>query len=188
MRVQRYFFICMLAFAAVVMSSAAEKDSQADSLLLQRVYDYASQIDTTGVAGSHTHAYQRFLINTQRRNFLLLAVPTMYGVAHSGKRQFAGEFYDDVEVLDLGKTSSKHCSNTLRQPSIARQSLTRICCLLFTGKTIASIGISSFILISSTPKSSSRQGLTTRSWYQDVPLWKRRREELCRQICMENLI
>ena len=108
MRVQRYFFICVFTFAVVARSLAADKYRQADSLLLQRVFDFASRIDTTGVSGSHTHAYQRFLISTDRRNILLSAVPTMYGVAHGGKRQFAGEFYDDVEMQGIGKTTSKH--------------------------------------------------------------------------------
>ena len=68
----------------------------ADTVLLNRIFNYAQTIDTTSVEGSYTYAYHRFFISTDKRNAILLAVPTMYGVAHGGARKFAGEFFEKI--------------------------------------------------------------------------------------------
>lgn len=76
---------------------------RADSLLLNRIFNYAATVDTTGLTGSSTYAYLRFNLNVTRRNFALLAVPTMYRIAHGGCREYLGENYDKVNFHALNK-------------------------------------------------------------------------------------
>ena len=94
-----YRVIIVLTIWLVATGDAAAKK---DTLLLSRMYGYAETIDTANVAGSHTFAYQRFFIKTDRRNALLMGVPTMWGVAHSGNRAFAGEAYERVNFYGIG--------------------------------------------------------------------------------------
>ena len=68
--------------------------------VMSRVFSYASGVKaSTANADSVTsHTYIKYRISTDRRNFTLLAVPTMYAVAHSGERKHIGEAYDKIEI------------------------------------------------------------------------------------------
>jgi hypothetical protein len=78
-----------------------------DTTVINRIFRYAASVDTSGIEGTHTYAYQRFFINTKKRNPILMAVPTMYGIAHGGARSFAGEFYDKVDFHSYGHYDTK---------------------------------------------------------------------------------
>lgn len=115
MRTQRYvFLLLMLALAA--LTATAKGRVKADMLLLSRIFRYAETVDTNGVNGSQTHAYQRFYLSTDKRNIFLLAVPSMYGVAHGGARQFAGEFYDRIQFQDIARYESERLLETSSIP------------------------------------------------------------------------
>jgi len=106
MGVQRYFFI-LLAMLIMTTAAAKDKEKKEVSLLMEHIYKYGESIDTTGIKASSTQVYQRFFFSTDRRNLLLMAVPTMYSVAHGGARQFAGEFYDKMTFNSIGDFKSK---------------------------------------------------------------------------------
>ena len=70
----------------------------ADDLVLQRVFGYAGR-QARDTVNSSTYVYTRYNINTVRRNFTLMFVPSMYAVAH-GRREHAGETYMRIDVND----------------------------------------------------------------------------------------
>lgn len=67
-----------------------------DTDLLDKVFGYAAHIDTTSHDSIVKYSYQKFFISTDRRNFTLLAVPSLYAIAHGDTRQFVGERYDRI--------------------------------------------------------------------------------------------
>lgn len=86
-----------------------------DSTLLNRIFNYASGIDTAGLAGTKTYAYMRFNLNVKKRNFTLLPVPTMYRIAHGGCREYIGEDYNQITFRSFEdfETQSKICLSTI---------------------------------------------------------------------------
>ena len=106
MEVQRYFFIIVLSALLALPDSMYGRVKQ-DTTVINRIFRYAASVDTSGIEGTHTYAYQRFFINTKKRNPILMAVPTMYGIAHGGARSFAGEFYDKVDFHSYGHYDTK---------------------------------------------------------------------------------
>ena len=90
MRRMGCLILCLCLTAQVYARDGKDTD------LLGKVFGYASRIDTTLQDSIVKFTYQKFLISIDRRNFTLLAVPTLFHVAHGGKRQFAGEQYDRI--------------------------------------------------------------------------------------------
>lgn len=86
-----------------------------DSALLNRIFNYASGIDTAGLTGTRTYTYRRFNLNVKRRNFTLLPVPTMYRIAHGCCREYVGEDYNQVTFKSFNdlETQSKICLSTI---------------------------------------------------------------------------
>lgn len=103
---RRYAFLLVLS-VLMCLTATAKSRVKGDTVLLSRIFHYAETVDTSGVNGSQTYAYQRFHISTDKRNVFLLAVPSMYGVAHGGARQFAGEFYDRIQFHDIARYDSE---------------------------------------------------------------------------------
>lgn len=108
--------LVMFALSALLADAATTAAPDDNSALLRRVYAYS---DSLGAAkpDSVNYAYSRFLISTDKRNVLLMAVPTMYGVAHSGARQFAGESIDRIRIDSLGQPIVERVAvvNTIRR-------------------------------------------------------------------------
>ncbi len=69
--------------------------------LLQRIFRYTSVFDTCRQDTTTTYAYQKYILQTRRRNVILLSVPTMYTIAHGGDREYIGEAYDRVSAHGL---------------------------------------------------------------------------------------
>ena len=96
------FMLCLTACP----TKAANKD---DALLMKRVFAYASAMDTIKFSPSELYSYMKFDIRTRRRNAILMAVPSMYAVAHGGKREYVGESYakmvfrsmNDMDVTNI---------------------------------------------------------------------------------------
>lgn len=79
-----------------IFAQAADRNK---AEMLRRMFNYVTTIDTSHLVDVQTsYAYTKYSISTDRRNFLLLAVPTMYIVAHGGERNHLGESYDKVTV------------------------------------------------------------------------------------------
>lgn len=98
-------FLLALTMFPVLPSHGKSRKSDGP-LVLRRVFSYAATVDTVGWGGTVSYSYMKYGIETRRRNFLLLAVPTMFAVAHSGQRQHVGEGYDRLTVRGDGRLES----------------------------------------------------------------------------------
>ena len=99
--------ILSLLLATFLPFAGATAKVRPDTLMLQKIYSYASTVDTTGMQGLHNYAYHRFEISIPKRNITLMAVPTMYGIANRDVRTFVGEFYDRVDFDGYGKFKNR---------------------------------------------------------------------------------
>lgn len=88
----RLWGLFIYLFIPLQVGAMVDKDGD----LLEKVFGYAALIDTTAQDSIVKFSYQKFFISTDQRNFTLLAVPTLYTIAHGGARQFVGERYDRI--------------------------------------------------------------------------------------------
>ncbi len=103
-RFLKYIIISLILVSQNTICDASDKH---DRMVLSKVWYYSSQIDTTENISLHEYAYHKFLIKTQKRNFTLLAVPSMYNVAHGSSRKFVRELYDEVDIKNLNTYETK---------------------------------------------------------------------------------
>lgn len=92
---------------ALALAAAAFAEERYDKKLLQRVYRYASTIDTTDIAGTQTYDYSRFLFRVERRNPTLLLVPSVYAIARGAQREYTGETYSRITYHSINNFDSK---------------------------------------------------------------------------------
>lgn len=69
---------------------------------MKRVFGYAASIDTTNLKPRENYAYLKYDIRTNRRNAILLGIPTMFAIANAGDRDHVGETYDRVVMRRPG--------------------------------------------------------------------------------------
>lgn len=91
------------------------KDTFRDSVM-NRIFDYPKQVDTTVFAPQSSYAYTKFVMRTNHRNFTLALVPTMYAIAHGAGRQFMGEYYSKLTFNKQHKLESKRLLNVSTIP------------------------------------------------------------------------
>lgn len=72
-------FLCLAASGHA--RNTAPKNAFRDSVL-NRIYAYASQRDTSTEDSKVTYSYTKFKLRTNKRNATLMLVPSMYVVAH----------------------------------------------------------------------------------------------------------
>lgn len=98
----RISFIRLIALALLTLLpttiSAAEKY---DAGILQKLFNYVNTIDTTNHDSIVRYCYHQYIIKTDKRNIILLAVPTLYEVGHVKSRKFSREFYDQITFRGL---------------------------------------------------------------------------------------
>lgn len=98
----RSAMVCLIAFPLFMLMpahlSAAEKY---DSSILQKLFNYVNTIDTTNHDSIVRYCYYRYIIKTNKRNIIMLAVPTLYEVGHVKSRKFSREFYDKITFRGL---------------------------------------------------------------------------------------
>lgn len=70
---------------------------------MKRVFSYASSVDTTGYKSNESYVYLKYDLRTNRRNAILLAIPTMFAVANGGDREHVGETYSRVVATRPGE-------------------------------------------------------------------------------------
>lgn len=110
---KRYFLmICLTANA--FLSVLADEPSRLD--IIDRIYQYASTIDTTVAIEETTYEYTRFKFNVERKNPTLLLVPSVYAIAHSVQREYVGETYRRVTMHRFGDYESKLLLRTTTVP------------------------------------------------------------------------
>ena len=83
----------LISILALFMSTICAQADKKSIVLLQRIHNYAATIDTTNHASEVSYTYTRTTFNVERRNFLLMLVPTVYAISHGKQR--------------LGRTSAK---------------------------------------------------------------------------------
>ena len=100
MNTKKYLYILIFLLFGILSAIAEDRDDS-DIKILRRIWSYRSSIDTSLIKADTTYSYNRFYIRTQRRNILLLAIPSMYEVAHGKRREFMFENYNRVIFNDL---------------------------------------------------------------------------------------
>ena len=75
--------------------------------VMSRVFRYASTVDTSRLRSVDTRAYLKYDIRINRRNAILLAIPTMFAVANGGDREYIGETYDRITIGKNGEIKAK---------------------------------------------------------------------------------
>ncbi|WP_311442206.1 DUF5686 family protein [Hoylesella enoeca] len=90
---KRIFGITLVALIWVIGMAAKIRP---DTLMIRRIYNYPQTVDTTGLYHSYTYSYRRHTIHVRKRNFTLLAVPSMYFIAHGDNRKYISEAYDKI--------------------------------------------------------------------------------------------
>ena len=79
----------LISILALFMSTICAQADKKSIVLLQRIHNYAATIDTTNHASEVSYTYTRTTFNVERRNFLLMLVPTVYAISHGKQRQYA---------------------------------------------------------------------------------------------------
>lgn len=80
------------------LSAKSKKDS-----ILTRIFTYPEKIKTLQAPDTVSYAYMKSSFHINKRNLLLMAVPTMYAMAHVGSRRYLEESYNKVTFLPNGK-------------------------------------------------------------------------------------
>ena len=89
-------FLLTTLFSLLSVKSNAK--SLTDSLVLQRVLTYKQSVPEQ-LDGIHTNVYLRYYFKTDRRNFTLMAIPSMFAISR-GQREYAGESYNTIYIKD----------------------------------------------------------------------------------------
>ena len=71
---------------------------QLDTVFMNRMFRYAAEVNKglKNLNGTQTNAYLKYRIKTDKRNFTLFCVPTMYAIAR-GNRDYLGEIYTTLK-------------------------------------------------------------------------------------------
>ena len=75
--------------------------------LLHRVFSYPQNIEIRRVADTTSYAYIKSSLRVNKRNVFLMAVPTLYAVAHGGRREYVQESFNEVSLLPSGDFTTK---------------------------------------------------------------------------------
>lgn len=97
----RYLFLIVCVFLSSITRMDARKVTPKDVFrdsVMNRIYAYSSRYDTVTMPQTDTYAYTKFLMRTNKRNFTLMTVPTMYAIARGAGRNFIGEYYSKVKL------------------------------------------------------------------------------------------
>ncbi len=97
----------MTIVALMVLSLPIWAEAYPGSVLINRIFDYASTVDTAHFKGFDSFTYTRFHIRVDRKNPTLMLVPTVYAIAHSGDREYIGETYNTMTMHHDLKFDSK---------------------------------------------------------------------------------
>ena len=91
--------IIMLGILSCMSSISFGGVITADSLLIQRIYDYRRNF-AAEVSDSTRNIYIKYDVDVQKRNATLALIPSLYGIS-KGMRWFVGETYGTIRFKDL---------------------------------------------------------------------------------------
>lgn len=94
---------------SVRSNSYAVSKSKVDSLVLERIFTYKESLNHFQ-SDSLSFVYVRYNMEVEKRNPILLCVPSMYVIA-KGNREYAGETYTELKFDDGKIKSSKRIIN-----------------------------------------------------------------------------
>lgn len=114
------------------------KPSQSDSLLLERVFSYDSHYANND-SDVQRNMYLRFSMKTDRRNFLLMFIPSMYNVSR-GKRKYIAESYSEVSFKSISdyNVNRRLVSSTIPHHKLVQTAVNKHLVPDLYGETISS--------------------------------------------------
>ena len=74
---------------------------------MRRVFGYAASLDTAESRPKEGYAYTKYSIRTNRRNAVLLTVPSMFAIANASKREVFGETFNRMSVDSEGRITAQ---------------------------------------------------------------------------------
>jgi len=104
MRCKRALHIILLTLLPLCLLNAK---NHSEATIISRVFAQAARLDSIGRKGLTFGVYAKYSIKTNRRNVLLMTVPTLFNVARDEKREHVGEMYQEVEIDDKGAATVK---------------------------------------------------------------------------------
>ena len=111
--------IILLCFLILLSDNIrAQQEVRPDVQLLNRIYDYQAQIDTSKLDGQDTYSYRKFTIHIVRRNITLFPIPTLYRIAHSKNRKYIEENVERIHhnsIYDFDVKRIAHMSTIPQQ-------------------------------------------------------------------------
>lgn len=103
MNIRRIIGPFVLAWLTVCACTAKQHITASDSVLLQRIYAYAEPL-RKDLEGQQMNVYSRFMINTLKKNRLLIMVPTMHAISRGKHPRYVGESYSRFTFEDIKTT------------------------------------------------------------------------------------
>ena len=97
----------------IFMPTICFSQEKKDSTILEKMWSYKRNFASNNIGGT-TNSYMRYTLNTERRNFTMFLIPTLYAVA-KGDRKYISESYGKMEIENTHsfKTQSQVISNTI---------------------------------------------------------------------------
>ena len=97
----------------IFMPTICFSQEKKDSTILEKMWSYKRNFASNNIGGT-TNSYMRYTLNTERRNFTMFLIPTLYAVA-KGDRKYISESYGKmgIENTHSFKTQSQVISNTI---------------------------------------------------------------------------
>ncbi|KGI59812.1 hypothetical protein HMPREF3034_01384 [Prevotella sp. DNF00663] len=108
----QWLYIILLALSSANVFAKAHSDT----LLLHRVFSFAATVDTTNIKPNTSYTYTKYSLNVKQRNFILLAVPTMYAVAHGESRKYIGETLEQITSQNIERYSTRNLLDVTTVP------------------------------------------------------------------------
>lgn len=96
-RLLQHILALFFLFSFLLLSLPGYSNKKSNLALLRRVHTYATTLDTTHIVRT-TYAYVKTSMRVDRRNPILMLVPSAYVIAHGKERQFFSEGYLKIEV------------------------------------------------------------------------------------------
>lgn len=118
--------VVMLTFSCLALPQEAWSAKSKIDTLLHRVFSYPQTIEIRQVTDTASYAYMKSSLRVNKRNVLLMAIPTMYMVVHGGSREYIQESFNKVSFLPSGPyTTEKLLSlSTIPRRHVAMPTLT----------------------------------------------------------------
>ncbi len=100
--------IAWLLLLCVLLSLSINADAKRVKKLslLRRVHTYATTIDTTNLS-NESYSYSRAFIKVDKRNPILMLVPTAYIIARGSKREFLTESFSKIRMRKYNDFDTK---------------------------------------------------------------------------------